>query len=251
MMGYPHSGYPPTRDYREYGEPVVKRQRSTGPYETSRAQDGWPYTQPQQGANLYASHNVPQGSTYAQVSGTNPPSMDSFTFRNHPSDSAMMQASMSRTQMGEYGLGQAQNPYDTQTRYTQDASGQYNDSQGTSQRMAQPMAVNRHTNPADHLQYQEMNRYGAVATPDQREKGFNYPAPPTSAYATSENGAVLPPLGGSGASTQGVVGTSTPYTYSSPDARGYPTHAASPAAAQGTRGAYQGYQPRELRHPGY
>lgn len=240
MLGYqPPYGGPTARDYRHgYDEPLVKRQRSVGPYDRAQTGDAWSYSQAQQ-PNLYASHHIPQTSTYAQAAGSNAPSVDSFTFRSQASDPTMLQsASMSRSQLNDYGSGQAQNPYDPQ-RYAQDTSAQYGDSQSTPQRIAQPLAVNRHANPADHLQYQEMNRYGAVSNPDHRDSKYQYPAPPQSTYTTTENGSILPPLSGSGASAQSMGPSASPYTYNTADGR-YATQA-SQAAVPGTRSAYPGY----------
>ena len=236
-LAYPQTAYgqPGARDYRhDYNEPIVKRQRSVGPYDRPQAQDAWPFCQPQQAPSLYSTHSLPQTSTYGHVGTSNAPSMDSFTFRSHPS--------MSGSQMADYSSGQAQNPYDPQTRYAQDASAHYGDSQGSTQRVAQPLAVGRHANPADHLQYQEMNRYGAVSNPDQRDHKYQYPAPPQSAYPTTENGSVLPPLSASGATGQPMVASASPYTYSTADAR-Y-AHPASQTGVQGNRAAYPGYPAR-------
>lgn len=239
QLGYPQAAYgqAAARDYRhDYPEPMVKRQRSVGPYDRSQAQEAWSFSQAQQSANVYASHALP-APTYGQVGSSNAPSMESFTFRSHPS--------MSAPQLGDYGSAQAQNPYDAQARYAQDASTQYGDSQASSQRVAQPLAVSRHTNPAEHLQYQEMNRYGAVSNPDQRDQKYQYPAPPQSTYSTGENGSILPPLSVSGASAQTMGASTSPYTYSTADGR-YASHPGAQAGVQGSRAAYPGYPARNI-----
>ena len=232
---YPQTPYgqPTPRDYRhDYNDPVTKRQRSAGPYDRPAAQDPWSFSQGQQPASVYAPHNMSQSSSYAQVGTSNPPSMDSFAFRSHPS--------MPGSQIPDYSSSQLSNPYDPHNRYAQDA--QYGD-QAAAQRVAQSVAVNRNTSPADHLQYQEMNRYGAVTNSDQRDQKYQYPAPPQSTYSTTENGSVLPPLSGSGAAAQPMVASASPYTYNTADGR-YAAHAAPQSGVQGSRAAYPGYPAR-------
>ena len=224
----PPYGQPPGRDYRhEYGEPLVKRQRSVGPYDRS-AHDAWAFSQGQPQANAYASHNLPQASSYGQVGATNAPSVDSFTFRSPIPD---------------YGSGQPPNPYDPSRSYGQASTGQYNNSQAGPQRITQPLVVDRHPPSADHLHYQEMNRYGAVSNADRGDQKYQYPDPPQSTYSTTENGSVLPPLSGSGASAQPMVASTSPYTYNTADGR-YAAHHASQGNVQGGRPAYPGYPAR-------
>ena len=232
QLAYPQPSYgqPTGRDYRhEYGEPLVKRQRSVGPYDRS-PHDAWAFSQGQpQASSAYPSHSLPQASSYGQVGATNAPSVDSFTFRSP---------------MPDYNPGQASNPYDTQRSYGQEPAGQYNNSQAGSQRITQPLVVDRHAPTADHLHYQEMNRYGAVTNGDQRDQKYQYPAPPQSTYSTTENGSVLPPLSASGASAQPMVQASTsPYTYNTADGR-YAAHHSSQGNVQGGRPAYPGYGAR-------
>lgn len=234
QMAYPQSAYgqpPPPRDFRyDHDEPLLKRQRSIGQsggsiYDTSRPSE-WSYSQSQTAPNPYPTHSQPT-SSYAHVGASNPPSLDSFTFRPHPSDPTMLQST--------YGTSQQASAYDS-SRYPQhDAPRQYNDTQSSSQGIAQPSAVNRHANPAEHLQYQEINQYGAVAGSDQRDQKYQYPAPPDSRY-NGQNGSILPPLPASGASAQSMGASASPYAYSS-------TYTSQPSQppVQGTRAAYPGY----------
>ena len=241
QLAYPQPAYgqpPPPRDFRyDPDEPLVKRQRSVGTsgaaiYDSSRPPD-WSYSQPQTASNPYPAHSQP-ASSYAHVGVSNPPSLDSFTFRPHPSDPTMLQST--------YGSSQPTSTYDS-PRYPQhDASRQYGEAQTSSQGIAQPSAVNRHANPAEHLQYQEINQYGAVAASDQREQKYQYP-PPDSRYS-AQNGSILPPLPASGASGQSMGASASPYAYSS----AYTSQPGQPAA-QGTRAAYPGYSTGSMHAP--
>ena len=230
QLGYPTSAYaqPAPRDYRhDYGEPMIKRQRSVGPYDRS-AHEAWPAA--------YSSHSLPQTSTYGQVGTTNAPSMETFAFRSP---------------MPDYGSAQASNPYDPQRSYGQDSAAQYVDSQASCKPIVHSLTVDRHTSSTDHLHYQEMNRYGAVSAADQRETKYTYPAPPQPGYSATENGSILPPLSASGASAQSMGASASPYTYNTADGR-YATHPGSQANVQGTRPPYgAGYPTRKAPRPAF
>lgn len=161
-----------------------------------------------------------------------------YNFRAGNTENALAQSSyLPRAQINDY---QAHQVAYNQSRFgQQDVAAQYSEVPSPS-RLAQPQAVGRQANAAEHLQYQDIKYqdvastekypYGQQAT-DYSLRMAQYRQPMTTSMQSPN---VLPPLSSStGSTAQPVVPSSTNYS-------NYGNIASAQSAGQ-LRGGYAGY----------
>ncbi|MCJ1401518.1 hypothetical protein MMC11_004732 [Xylographa trunciseda] len=159
-------GQTPSREYAtDYQQPLMKRQRTsvtngTGSYDRDTTYNQRSFAQPQNPYNLYTtpnqslSHNVPD---YGQTPLSASAAMPEFSFRYPLPDTSSASSPFvsPRSQMSSYGPQAQQMVFQQQGRYGSQGypHGQFADLQSTSfPRIAQPVPMNRHSNPVDQLQ---------------------------------------------------------------------------------------------------
>ncbi|MCJ1250125.1 hypothetical protein MMC30_007351 [Trapelia coarctata] len=258
----PGYGLPSNRDYSsEYHQSPNKRQR-TSVSNGSASYDRDPYNQRSypQAQNAYgvfpgqnqALSNNP--SDFAQAQMSTPNAMPDFTFRySLPESSSAMSSFVSpRAQMPSFGSSGQQTqqiPYQQHGRYGTPNYGQsqFGDVQtGSMPRLAQPVAVNRHSNPIDQLQTNTAVTFTGMPSQDQqtgsrrasanvRDEFYQYsqqlqspdqsmraPPQPQDRYNMpgSSPSNLLPPLQSTVSNVQNLQATSSAYSnYIAPDSR--------------------------------
>ena len=259
-------GVPPNRDYSsEYHQSPNKRQRtSVSNGSASYERDPYnqrAYAQPQNAYGVFTAQNQPLSNNpldYAQAQMSTPNAMPEFTFRySLPETSSAMPSFVSpRAQMPNFGSSGQQTqqmPFQQHSRYgTQNyGQGQFGDVQaGSMPRLAQPVPINRHSNPIDQLQTNTGVTFAGMPNQDQqsnlpsgnrrtpanvREDFYQYsqqmqspdqsmraPPQPQDRYnmssASSSN--QLPPLQSTVSNVQPLVATSSAYSNCiAPDSR--------------------------------
>ena len=169
-------GQTPSKEYAtEYQQPLMKRQRTsvtngTGSYERDASYNQRSFAQPQSSYNMYAaqsqslSHNTPD---YAQAPLSASAVMPEFSFRYPlPETSSASSPFVSpRSQISSYGPQAQQMVFQQQARYGPQGypHTQFADVQSTTfPRIAQPVPINRHSNPADQLQTNTAIPYSGI-----------------------------------------------------------------------------------------
>ncbi|MCJ1317587.1 hypothetical protein MMC15_002912 [Xylographa vitiligo] len=159
-------GQTPSKEYiADYQQPPIKRQRTsvtngTGSYERDTSYNQRSFAQPQSSYNLYTAqsqslpHNTPD---YGQAPLSASTAMPEFSFRYPlPETSAASSPFVSpRSQISSYGPQAQQMVFQQQARYGSQGypHSQFADVQSTTfPRIAQPVPMNRHSNPVDQLQ---------------------------------------------------------------------------------------------------
>ena len=278
-------GQTPSKDYiTDYQQPSIKRQRTsvtngTGSYERDASYSQRSFAQPQSSYNLYTTQGQPLPHTpdYNQAPLSASAAMPEFSFRYPlPETSSASSPFVSpRSQISSYGPQAQQLVFQQQARYASQGypHSQFADVQSTTfPRIAQPVPMNRHSNPADQLQTNTATPYDGtpntissvnqrrssavkdeylhysqqIQSPEQVMRGsqttqsrYSMTNPPTSN--------LLPPLQSTGPNSQPVVITS-PGEYNNyipPDSR-LPSQPGPQQVPQNSHERYTGYPSANL-----
>ena len=265
-MQNPGFGLPAGRDYSsEYHQSPNKRQRTSvsngGPSYDRDPYNQRSYAQPQATYGMFTGQNQPLSggaSDFAQSQLSTPAALSDFTFRYSLAENSSGQPSYvsPRAQVPNFGpLGQQtqQLSYQQQGRYGAQNYGQsqFGDVQTAPvSRIAQPVAVNRHSNAVDQLQTNTGGTFAGMSSQDQqtnlpsgnrrtsgaaRDEFYQYPqlvqspdqsmrAPPQPQdrfnVSNSSSANLLPPLHSTVSNVQPLLATSSAYSnYIAPDSR--------------------------------
>ena len=252
-------GNTPSREYAgDFQQPSIKRQRTsvtngTGSYERDTTYNQRSFAQPQSSYNLYAAQNqaLPNnGTDYGQTSLSASATMPEFSFRYPlPETSSASSPFVSpRSQVSSYGSQTQQMVFQQQARYGSQGypHNQFADIQSTTfPRIAQPVPINRHSNPADQLQTNTVMSYtgmpNAMSSINQRRSStvkdeylhysqqIQSPEQAMRGSQTAQNrynisntpaSNLLPPLQSTGPNSQPLIATAPNYnSYIPPDSR--------------------------------
>ena len=207
-------------------------------YARPQGQDTWVYSQAQQPVNPYATHTPAAGAGYGQDAASTP--QQNIAFRNPP-DSGIP-GYMPRQPMSEYSTPPQQVAYEHQRGYPQHESpaGHYGDA---SNRLAQPMALNRHGHPAEGMPYSDMSYADQQPMMAAGSRNPSYPyhsmdQRPRYGAAGTPGPNTLPPLGSTSAATSQAALASHPAYSMTPNDNRY----GSQPQGQGNGREYGGSQ---------